>query len=65
MLQSRWKSKLMWATLIAQIIAILSLVGFFQWVGVTEEWVGKVVTAVLEVFVIVGVINDPTNKIGW
>lgn len=63
--QSRWKSKLMWAAIIAQVIAIGQLTGIWQSIGVDAGKLGDVLAALLQLGVIVGLINDPTNQTGW
>jgi uncharacterized membrane protein len=63
--QSRWKSKLLWAAIIAQVIALLELTGAIKAMGLDAGVVGDVLAGVLQLFVIVGVVNDPTNKAGW
>lgn len=65
MKQSRWRSKLLWTAIIAQVIAICQLTGVFEAIGVDAGWAGDVAAAVLQLFVIVGVVNDPTNPVGW
>lgn len=63
--QSRWTSKLMWSAIILQVVIIADVVGLWQLIGIDKNVFTTVVTAVLQVLVIVGVVNDPTNKTGW
>jgi uncharacterized membrane protein len=63
--QSRWSSKLLWAAIIAQVIAIGQLTGIFERIGIDAGLVGDVSAAILQLLVIIGVVNDPTNKEGW
>lgn len=60
MRQSRFKSKVLWVAVVAQVIAILLMTGI---IGVADaELFNQVVTAVLELLVLFGVINNPTSK---
>jgi uncharacterized membrane protein len=63
--QSRWSSKLLWAAIIAQVIAIGQLTGIFQKLGIDAGYVGNVCAAILQLLAIIGIVNDPTNKEGW
>ena len=63
--QSRWSSKLMWSAIIGQVVVIADIVGLWQVIGVDRSVFTTVITAVLQILVIVGVVNDPTNKKGW
>ena len=60
--QSRWKSKVLWAAIAAQIIALLAFTGVLKLIGVTEDWLNTVIGGVLQLLVLFGVINCPTNK---
>lgn len=60
--QNRWKSKVLWAAIAAQIVALLAFTGVLQLIGVTEEWVSTVVGGVLQLLVLFGVINNPTDS---
>lgn len=64
-MQNRWRSKVLWAAIIAQVMAILAFLGFFEWVGVSQEYVGNIVGGVLQLLVILGVINNPTDSESW
>ena len=59
--QSRWKSPVLWAAIVAQIIVIFSACGLWDAIGITSDTFKAVATAVLQIFVIVGVINNPEN----
>lgn len=63
--QSRWTSKLMWGAIIVQFIVVADVVGLWQAIGIEKSTFTIVADAVLQLLVIVGVINDPTNKTGW
>jgi uncharacterized membrane protein len=61
MTQKRWKSKVLWMAIIAQVIALLSAFGFWQAIGVTEDWVNKIVVIAMQLLTILGVVNNPTD----
>lgn len=65
MTQNRWKSKVLWAAIIAQVIAILQLTGAFTALGIDSGLFGDVAAAVLQLLVIIGVVNNPSNSEGW
>ena len=60
--QSRWRSKVLWAAIAAQVIALLAFTGVLKLIGVTEDWLNTVSGGVLQLLVLFGVINSPTNK---
>ncbi len=60
--QNRWKSKVLWAAIAAQVVAILAFTGALQAIGVTEDWVNTLVGSVLQLLVLFGVINNPTDS---
>jgi len=61
MTQNRWRSKVLWMAIIAQVITLLSAFGFWQAVGVTEDWVNKIVIMVMQLLTNFGVVNNPTD----
>jgi len=62
--QSRWKSKVLWAAIAAQIIALGQLTGLWAAIGIDAGLLGNIVAGVLQLGVIVGIVNDPTNSAG-
>ena len=63
--QSRWRSKVLWVAVITQIYLIASTVGFWQAIGVEQTVIKTVVDAVLQLLVIGGVLNSPTDSENW
>lgn len=63
MKQSRWKSKVMWAAVAAQVIVILQVTGLVTPSDI--ELINTVITATLQILVLVGVLNSPTTKDGF
>ena len=63
--QSRWNSKVLWAAIIAQVIAIGQLTGVWAQIGVDAGRLGNILAAILQLLVIVGVVNNPTDAVDW
>lgn len=59
-MQNRFKSPVFWAAIIAQVLTILVLTGVIG--SETSEAINNVVAAVLQALVVLGVLNNPTNK---
>jgi uncharacterized membrane protein len=59
--QSRWKSSILWTAIIAQVIALLQLTGAFKAMGVDAGYIGNIVASVLQLLVILGIINNPSD----
>lgn len=64
-LQSRWKSKVMWAAVVAQVIALMEMTGAFKALGIDAGLAGDVVAGILQLLVLFGVLQNPTNKVGF
>lgn len=65
MLQSRWRSKVLWAALAAQVISVMQLTGAFEALGIDAGRAGDVVAATLQLLCLAGILNNPTNGEGW
>ena len=61
MTQSRWRSKVLWAAIIAQLIVLGQLTGLFNAIGLDAGLINDIAAAVLQLAVIVGIINNPTD----
>lgn len=61
-MQNRFKSPVFWAAIIAQVLTIFVLTGVIG--SETSEAINNVVAAVLQALVVLGVLNNPTNKAG-
>lgn len=62
MTQNRWKSKVLWGTIIAQVLALLGMFGLYAKLGITQEWLQGVLIGILQLLGILGVLNNPTDK---
>ncbi len=65
MVQNRWRSKVLWAAIIAQLLAIGQLTGIWAAIGLNPGQIGDVLAAILQLLVIVGIINNPTDEKDW
>lgn len=60
--QNRFRSPVLWASVSAQILSILVLVGVID-TGLSET-INNVVGAVLQLLATFGILNNPTNPSG-
>ena len=58
-MQNRFKSPVLWASLVAQVLAILVLLNVI--VPTQSDTINAVVSAVLQMLVAFGVLNNPTE----
>ena len=58
--QNRFTSPVVWAAVAAQLLTILSTLGVIS--AGQSDAVGAVVTAVLQLLIAFGVLNNPTSK---
>lgn len=63
--QSRWKSPVFWGSVVAQIISIGQITGMWAKYGIDTGVIGDVVAGVLQLGVLFGLLNNPTNKTGF
>ena len=61
--QNRFKSPVVWAAVVAQILSILVLLDVIA--PTQSETINAVVAAVLKMLVAFGVLNNPENKTGF
>ncbi len=59
--QSRWKSKVMWASIAAILLTLFGKLGLYQAIGITQEPLQNVIDALLALLVAFGVLNNPTD----
>lgn len=60
--QSRFKSPIFWSAVVAQVLSIGQLSGLFAKYGIDAGYWGDLAAAVLQLFVIFGLLNNPTSK---
>jgi len=63
--QSRWKSYVLWAAVLAQLVIIADSVSLWALIGVEKTIALTVVESLLGLLVLFGVLNNPTNKTGF
>lgn len=56
-MQNRWKSKVVWLAVLAQILVIVGL--FVPGIAESIKIVG---TAIIEILTLFGILNNPTDK---
>lgn len=61
--QNRIKSPVVWGAVVAQVVTILLTLGVID-IGISET-INQIVAGVLQLLVIFGVLNNPTNKEGF
>ncbi len=61
--QKRWKSPVLWASIIAQILSILMMTGVID-IGLHED-INQIAAGVMQLLVLAGVLNNPTDKKNW
>jgi len=62
MKQNRLKSKVLWFAITGQLIALMQMTGLFAKMGIDAGLVGDVVAGVLQLLVLFGVLNNPSDK---
>ncbi|MCL1964841.1 MAG: phage holin family protein [Firmicutes bacterium] len=58
--QNRFKSPVVWAALVAQVLAVMVMVGMIG--NDMSDAIKSLVMAALQILVLVGVLNNPTNQ---
>lgn len=65
MTQSRWKSSVVWTTIVSLIVILIGNYGLWEYIGMDSEVFQKVANLILSILVMVGILNNPTNKEGF
>lgn len=60
--QNRWRSPVLWTAIAAQVLALVALTGLDKALGIDTGMVGDVVAGVLQILVLIGVLNNPTDR---
>ena len=61
--QNRWKSKIVWTTLVALIVLIGGNYGLWDAIGMTSETFQTAADLVMTILIAVGIINNPTDSV--
>ena len=62
-MQNRWKSKILWAAIIGQVVSILVLTGTID-LGVGQQ-IEQIGALTLQILTILGIVNNPTDGENW
>jgi uncharacterized membrane protein len=60
--QSRWRSPVLWASVIGQIVSLIVLIGLDKQFGIDTGKIGEIAAIVLQVLTTFGILNNPTSK---
>ena len=63
--QSRWKSPILWAAIAAQVFVLAKVVGLWERIGIDEGGASDAVAGIIQLLVIVGILNNPTDVKNW
>ena len=61
--QNRWKSPVLWGAIIAQVISLGQLTGLWNQIGIDAGVLGDVLAGILQLAVIIGIVNNPVDKV--
>jgi len=64
-MQSRLRSKYLWVAIFALVAFILGNYGLYDAIGMTNESFQTFVDMLLNIAVLVGIINNPTDSVNW
>jgi len=64
-MQNRFTQKSYGRPIVAQVIALAQLTGVFEQIGLDAGVVGDFAAGVLQLLVLVGILNNPTDSEGW
>lgn len=62
MKQNRWNSKIVWMSITAVVVLLMNNYGLWTLIGMEETVFTELVNIVLGILVMVGVLNNPTEK---
>jgi uncharacterized membrane protein len=60
--QNRLKSKVLWSSVISLILLILNTAGVFNKIGMSETSIKVILDSILSIFILFGIINNPTDE---
>ena len=63
--QNRFRSKVVWTSILAIVALLMNNYGLWGFIGMNEEVFTNLINMVLGVLVLVGVLNNPTDKENW
>ena len=63
--QSRWRSPVVWTSIFAVVAVILGNWGLYDLFGISEAGMTQLFNLILAAMISIGILNNPTDKIGW
>lgn len=63
--QSRWRSPVVWTSIVSLIIVVFSVLNLWDKIGITVDGFREIVGAIGTVLAAFGIVNDPTKKNGF
>lgn len=63
--QNRWKSPVVWTSIIAIVVLIGGNYGIWSLIGMEETLFTDIANLIISVLVMVGILNNPTDKEEW
>ena len=64
--QSRWRSPMFWSLIFTQVIAIITALNLWTFIGITADTATQIAAAIVAILAaVVNGVNNPTNPTGW
>jgi uncharacterized membrane protein len=60
--QNRWKSPIVWSSIILAILGFLGNLGLYDIIGIDESILKDLANIIITILVSIGVLNNPTSK---
>lgn len=60
--RNRLKSKVVWVSISATILMLIGHLGLYKKVGITEDSLKLIIDAILNILVIAGILNNPSDS---
>jgi uncharacterized membrane protein len=64
-MQSRWRSKLAWISVLPLLLLMGDVYGFWNLIGMPKDEFSRMFCMVMNVLVAFGIFNNPTDKEGY
>lgn len=62
LVMNRLKSKVVWLSVLSLVIILMSIFGVFEKIGITEGNFKILIETILSILVLLGILNNPTDK---
>lgn len=60
--QNRFKSKVVWTTVISLFLLVIGELGLWKVIGIDESSVKLIFDSILSILVLFGILNNPTSE---